>query len=319
MPLDTGDVDLGSRVPALSSDELAALRPTAVKLDEQTHLGSALATARRSLDLAVEDIASATRVRTRYVIAIEAFDFDALPARPFVIGYVRAYAMALGLDADAVVARFRAEAPPVPDDLKPPVGVERRKPLAPRIVGVVALTIVVAVVAWNVWRHAEAAPLHALPPPPQAMPTPSGPVSLGAPLPTPPEASTPPVYQTPGLPSANAQAAPATVPPAPVAAQGAPFVSAGAVYGAAAPGGGVILQARTATPLVVRGPGGAVYFARQLAVGEAWRAPASAGLTADVGSPSSVEVFVGGVSRGVLTQPQTPLSTISSGSAATTG
>jgi hypothetical protein len=58
---------------------------------------------------------------------------------------------------------------------------------------------------------------------------------------------------------------------------------------------------------VVRGPGGAIYFARVLAPGEAWRAPAVPGLVADVGDPAAMEAFVGGVSRGRLVQSQTPV------------
>nr|MBA3810945.1 helix-turn-helix domain-containing protein [Caulobacteraceae bacterium] len=88
---------------------------------------------------------------------------------------------------------------------------------------------------------------------------------------------------------------------------GAPFVAAGAVYGATGAGSGVILQARKPTSLIVRGPGGVVYFARQLAAGEAWRAPAMAGLVADAANPASIEVFAGGASRGALMQSQTPL------------
>jgi hypothetical protein len=312
MPLDTGDVELYRLVSDQAGDELASLRPTPLQLDHQSHVGAALAEARRSLDLGVEDIASATRVRARFIVAIEAFDFDALPARPFVIGYVRAYAKALGLDADAVVARFRAEAPSVDDDLQAPPGVQRRVPLAPRLVGMVALMVVVGVIAWNVWRHAEAAPLRATAPPPPAAPAPAGPVSLGAPLPTPPEASTPPAYQTPGLPPSSSKAAPA--PASTADAEGAPFVAGGTVYGAAAPGAGLILQAKAATPLVIRGSGGAVTFARQLAAGESWRAPADLdGLTVDVGAPASVEVYVSGLSRGPLAQPKTALRTLLDG------
>jgi cytoskeleton protein RodZ len=313
MPLDTGDVEVGNHARP-TGDGLEALRPTPIRLDEQQHLGAALAAARRSLDLAVEDIASATRVRTRYVIAIEDFDFEALPARPFVVGYVRAYAMALGLDADAVVARFRAEAPPVVDDLKAPVGVERPAPVAPRILAVVAAMIVASVVAWNIWRHAEARPLRSVAPPPEVAATTPGPVSLGAPPPTPPEASTPPHYQTPGLPSADdAAATPAKTAVqnsagAASAGSAATFKAAGPVYGASGSNAGLILQARSPTTLIVRGAGGAVYFARQLAAGEAWRAPAMDGLTVDAGSPGAMEVFVGGASRGVLAQSQTPVS-----------
>jgi cytoskeletal protein RodZ len=209
MPLDTGEIEVEVEVAhegraPVAPDGLASLRPLPIQLDETVNVGAALAAARRSLGLAIEDIASATRVRTGYVAAIEAFRFEALPARPFVIGYVRAYAMALGLDADAVVARFRAEAPGVEADLRAPVGVERHIPLAPRIIGVLALFVVASVVGWNVWRHAEARPLRSPAPIPVIATAPAGPVLVGAPPPTPPEASTPPAYRTPGLPQPGA-------------------------------------------------------------------------------------------------------------------
>ena len=151
----------------------------------------------------------------------------------------------------------------------------------------------------------------------------TGPAQLGPPPPTPPEATTPPVYQTPGLATVDATATGAGVAGGAPAKDGdrsakqlasrltdgqlggAPFAPAGAVYGAG--GGGIVLQARGATSLIVRGPGGAIYFARVLGPGEAWRAPLVAGLTVEVGEPSSVEVFVGGASRGRLVQAQTPL------------
>jgi hypothetical protein len=62
--------------------------------------------------------------------------------------------------------------------------------------------------------------------------------------------------------------------------------------------------------LVVRGPGGAVSFARQLGAGEAWRAPATPGLVADVDVPAAVEIYVQGRAVGPLTETQTPLSSL---------
>jgi len=56
-----------------------------------------------------------------------------------------------------------------------------------------------------------------------------------------------------------------------------------------------------------RGGGTTVVFARELAAGEAWRAPASSGLTIEVGNPTSVEIYVGGLARGVLLSPATAL------------
>ena len=52
--------------------------------------------------------------------------------------------------------------------------------------------------------------------------------------------------------------------------------------------------------LILRGTDGAVYFARQLATGEAYRVPNLAGMTIDVSVPYDFQVFVNGQSKGVL-------------------
>src|SRR5665213_271572 len=153
MPLDTSD--FGSRHAALAIGfDFASARRDAVILNPNGNLGAALREAREHLGLAVLDIASVTRVRAAHLGAIEAFDLDRLPARPFTVGYVRAYASALGLDGDAVAERFRAEAPRLDGALRAPCGIHR----APRRLGwlgVTGLLIVAAVLAWNLFRHAQ--------------------------------------------------------------------------------------------------------------------------------------------------------------------
>lgn len=321
MPLDTGDLAFETKLLP-GADDFTSASPVPLVLDETLGLGAALAAARRSLGLRIEDITRITRVRAPYVAAIEAFDLAALPSRPFVIGFVRAYARALGLDAESVVARFRAEAPDPEACLQAPVTIDHQRSWAPRFVAMAAGVIVVSVVGWNLWRHAHAeGPRAFAATAPLAPASASGlhSVTLGAPLPTPPEASAPPAYQTPGLPTdAAAGASQGVEAPDKAAAasasgpvtEGAPFQPQGAVYGAASPGAGVILQARAPTALIVRGPNGAVIFAREMAKGEAWRAPATVGVTASVDSPSAMEVFVGGVAHGVLTDARTSLAHI---------
>ena len=314
MPLDTGDMAVETK-PVSRADGLASLRPSTVLLREGCPLGAALAGARRSLGLEIEDIASATRVRSSYIQAIESFDFAALPSRPFVIGFVRAYGRALGLDAEAVVSRFRLEAPAIDDGLKAPVTIDRRAALAPRLVSVAVAVIVLAVLGWNLSRHLPVrTPRNftialASPTSPGALQS----VTLGAPLPMPPEAAAPPSYQTPGLPmeaGADGQTDGGATEAAPTPpADGAAFTAHGAVYGAPGPGAGVILQALAPTALVVRGPGGVV-FARQLALGEAWRAPPSGGLTADVDDPAKIEVFVNSAAQGVLKGAHTSIGSL---------
>ena len=301
MPLDTSDVTSEIEAAAQPADDLARLRPVRVVLEDHLPLGPALRKAREGLDLEIEDIAQATKVRSGYIASLEAFDLDALPARPFAIGYLRAYARALGLEPDAVVGRFLAEAPRIDEALRPPAGL-RKAPRRLGVVGGAAVLIAVSLTAWNIARHAKADPPRRAVVASHIAAQASGPAKLGAPLPPPPEASTPPAYATPGLGAATDDL------PAPVL--GARFVQAGPIYGAppVSSASDVILQARKSTSLIVRGGGGAVYFARELSPGESWRAPAAtAGLTADVGNPAAVEVFAGGVSKGALSTPQTPV------------
>ena len=69
-----------------------------------------------------------------------------------------------------------------------------------------------------------------------------------------------------------------------------------------------MLQARESAALIVRSADGEVYFARQLAAGEAYRAPDLRGLVIDVSEPTAFQVFVNGQTRGLLPGVQTPLS-----------
>lgn len=316
MALDAGAVE-ALPIRATAVDDLAPLRPTSVVLEGDGHVGSALRRARESLGLGVDDIALATRVRGPYLTALEDFDLDALPARPFAIGYVRAYALALGLDPDSVVARFRREAPDADQSLRAPGGVvagpKRWAWLIPP-----ALVVAAAFVGWNVLRHVDEAPAKpkaALARAPSAPRVDPGPTRLGPPLPPPIEAGAPAVYHTPGLEAATGVDVPVT----PIA-PGSPFIAAGAVYGApgpvAGPAAGIVLQAKRSTSFIVRSGAASVVFARELAAGEAWRAPATGGLTLDVGSPSAVEIYIGGTARGVLVSPQTSLAKLPIKSAA---
>jgi cytoskeleton protein RodZ len=318
MSLETGGVAADQSVPgvdgSVGADHLASLRPIRLVLAREGNVGAALKAARESLGLAEDDIEQVTRVRATYIAAIESFDFDLLPARPFVVGYVKAYAQALGLDPGVVVARFKAEAPKVDGKLRAPGGVRHDAFASIRWLMVVGAVVASAVVVWNLTRRVElrvAAPDEspvrvAVSPRP-----PGGPAQIGAPLPTPPEATTPPVYQTPGLGAPVAPQPAAGGDTAAVASaestSGAPFAPAGTIYGATDGGSGVLLQARKSATLVVHGPGGEIYFARLLAPGEAWRAPAISGLTVDVADPVAMELFVGGASRGRLTQTRTSL------------
>jgi cytoskeletal protein RodZ len=311
MPLDSGGL---SDVDAQTGDG-PAQAPT---IHSGGDVGQALKAMREARGMSLDQLSERTRVRASFLAALEDMRLDELPSRPFVVGYIRAYAQAVGADADAAAERFKTEEPAFDEPLPGPIGVEEERDprLAAIIVG--AVVIVAAIVAWNVVQRVMT---ETAPKPPTASETvaqkalantTAGPVALGAPLPAPVESTTPPPYLTPGLDKAVNAAGQPLAPP--VAAQPQPevmlpksFTPKGQVYGAPAARGTVVLQALKPAFLVIRGGDGAIYFARQLAEGEAYRAPAIGGLTVDVSEPEAFQVFAYGQSRGLLPQPLTDM------------
>lgn len=298
-------------------------------LQDGPDVGQALKTIREFLGLSLEDVAEKTCVRRAYLQAIEEMRLQALPSRPFTIGYIRAYANALGLDGEAAVARFKREEP-APDNVLPePMGVQKERDPRLAMFATAFGVILAAVLAWNLVQRAITQDEEAVTTAPAkavatlAAPVASGPVALGAPLPAPVESTTPAPYETPGLAAATAAGGvlpdtdPTKLPSATTTATAvhaqplpAMFTPNGAVHGAAE-GSMVTLQAVRRGSVIIRGADGRVYFARQLAAGEAYRVPNIGGLSVDVSDPAAFQVFVAGQSRGLLPQAQIPLSRIS--------
>jgi len=71
--------------------------------------GQKLREAREEKGLRLEDVSRTTRVRIRYIEALEHDDFDAMPQDVFVRGFVRMYADCLQLDPDPLIADYRRE------------------------------------------------------------------------------------------------------------------------------------------------------------------------------------------------------------------
>jgi cytoskeletal protein RodZ len=57
--------------------------------------------------LSAEDVARVTRLALTVIEAIEAGDPERMPPRGYLVGYLRSYAGAVGLDADDVVLRYQ--------------------------------------------------------------------------------------------------------------------------------------------------------------------------------------------------------------------
>jgi cytoskeleton protein RodZ len=73
-------------------------------------VGTLLRAARQRHGLSVADVAHALRIRAPYIEAIEDGRPADLPAPAYAVGFVKAYAKALGLDEAEILRRFRAEA-----------------------------------------------------------------------------------------------------------------------------------------------------------------------------------------------------------------
>jgi len=315
MPLDTGNVPDEFRAHPDWKDPVPSIADAAT-------LGEGLRRTRIASGQSLIELSVETRVHARYLKALEEGAFSDLPSRVFAIGYVRAYAGALGLDEQLAVERFKRESPDATVPLQAPVGVahEDMRRNSPRIIAAVAV-LAVAVVGWNVFQRVS---LMRAPAPsdiasvPESwslgqVPGQEGVVSIGAPRPAPPDQTTPALYITPGLETQLTGLDPADPATIAAAAASAPPVQAafnprGAIYGASATASQVVLQARKAGALVVRMADGRVLFARQLAAGEAWRAPAGLVATVDVSDPTAFDVYLNGEHGGALTGVLTPLS-----------
>lgn len=283
-------------------------------------LGEGLRIARDHSGRSLAELSSVTRVPSRYLTALEQNDFSVLPNRVFSIGYVRAYAGALGLDEQLAVERFKRESPDPSVPLQPPVGVafEEVKRYSPRLIAGCAV-LLIAVVGWNVFQRVS---LMRAPQPSDiaevpetwrlgTVPGQDEIIRLTAPRPAPQDQTIPALYVTPGLETQLTGIDPAS-PEALAAAAATPVAKAfnprGAIYGASASASNVIIQARKAAALVVRMADGRVLFARQLAAGEAWRAPPGVVAVIDANDFSAFDVYLNGEHGGALTAEQTPLS-----------
>ena len=295
-------------------------RQDAPSLEDAETLGEALRAARLASGRSMAQLSTMTRVHPRYLTALEQGEYAVLPSRIFSMGYVRAYAAALGLDELTAVERFKREFPEAAVPLQAPTGTEVQehqvRRASPRILGALGV-LILAVVSWNVFqRVVRIEPPH----PSDLVAVPKDwakgadaeverPLYLGAPRAAPPDQTTPALYITPGLEAQltgvdpdDPNAAPPPSPPVQAA-----FNPRGAVYGASAIASQVILQAKKPAILVIRQGDGRVLFARQLAAGEAWRAPSNVSATVDTPDPTAFDVYLNGEHGGVLPAPQSPL------------
>ena len=89
---------------------MSDMDPAIMAQMEKEGVGPFLRRAREAEDASLRAISDQTRIRVHYLESIESGSFDRLPTGPIGVGFVRAFAEAVGVDAGAAAAAFKREA-----------------------------------------------------------------------------------------------------------------------------------------------------------------------------------------------------------------
>jgi cytoskeleton protein RodZ len=294
-------------------------------------LGGELRARRQSLGWELPDLAQSLRIRQPYLEAIEGGRMSELPGSTYALGFVRAYASALGLQGEQVASRFRAESAVA--NIRPALSFPA--PVPQRGVPAGALMLLGLVIlggaygGWYYMSEHQHTPAETVPPiPDHLLP------AAEKPAPSPQVASILPTASAPA-PAPVVTPAPAAPVPAPVAgpaaaqqaavvprvslepAQPAPAVStatippasaAGVTPAAAAPGTPaapgaapvpagtrIVLKTNGNAWVTVKQPGGPAIYNKLMHAGDTWPVPADkAGLSLTTGNAGATELDVDG-------------------------
>jgi cytoskeleton protein RodZ len=127
-------------------------------------IGSSLRAARMRQRLELSQVERDTRIRAKYLGALEDERFDVLPGPAYTKGFLRTYAGYLGLDAQRFVDEYNTRFTPVQEPAAPPPARIRRRRFAraPWLLAVAVLAASSAILAWwlssNDSHHATPAP-----------------------------------------------------------------------------------------------------------------------------------------------------------------
>src|SRR5579884_4313258 len=232
-------------------------------------VGEVLRERREELALDLDGIGEALRIKPAYLAALEQGRSHDLPGPTYAIGFVRAYAHYLGLDAEAILVRFKDEATGLtarPDlSLPVPLG-ERSLPGAAMLL----VALILAMCGYGTWYYlstGERSRPERVAPVPASLRSPS--IVAGSPVPS---TETTVAADPPAAPAARPAAAPAPPPAGPR----------------------VVIKALADCWIQVRAPDQTVVFSRVLKSGETYKVPARPGLFLRTGNAGALEITVDG-------------------------
>jgi len=111
--------------------------------------GQMLRAAREGKKWSLIEAEDTTKIRVRYIQALEEEDYEILPGATYVKGYLRTYAKQLGLNSDEIIALYNDSAILEPSPvLKAPPTLEKARPLwvRPAIIGSMAVLAIILVI-----------------------------------------------------------------------------------------------------------------------------------------------------------------------------
>jgi cytoskeleton protein RodZ len=274
----------------------------------------------------ISAVSRALKIRKDHLEALEEDRPEDLPGRTYALGFVRSYAQYLGLDANQMASRYKHDMTGRTVDEAPPIAPihdeERRLPQGWIIIAGL-LVLLLGYGAWHLFSSLGDSG-QAVPPAP-ALNQPSHAPATPKPIVVPMQGSAQPSSLLDDKPQAIDDEQPTAIPapaagpqtPAtritkPAALQplvdtgtpdtaGGPAVpppASGTVYGQQNTDPRVVLRARGASRITVRGPDGTLYINRDLEPGDSYRVPNLTGLTLAVADAGAIEVDLDGQSLG---------------------
>lgn len=117
-------------------------------------IGETLRDARTRRGLDIADVEDRTKIRAKYLRALEHEEWEQLPGPTFVRTFLRTYAEVVGLDPQVLIEEYRVSHEPEQPDLAPlsgppaAIGRERRRPPGPPPRAVVAVVLAIAFVGF---------------------------------------------------------------------------------------------------------------------------------------------------------------------------
>jgi len=117
-------------------------------------IGETLRDARMRRGLDVADVEERTKIRAKYLRALEGEEWDQLPGPTFVRTFLRTYAEVVGLDPALLIEEYRVSHQPEEPELAPltgppaAIGRERRRPPGPPPRAVITVVLAIAFVGF---------------------------------------------------------------------------------------------------------------------------------------------------------------------------